>query len=301
MTPLALQLSAQVQRELECRHADADTIRKLEVQRASEAVDLARRRYMQVDPDRRMVADALEAEWNLALRALRDARDNYVQWQQAQSKAAVALTSAQLAELAGDFQSVWADSATASKDRKRMLGLLLADVMLLREPGGDISVHMRYKTGVTKSLVIERRLQLWQLHKTQAATLSALDDLLNDYTDAETAERLNAMGLVPAIRARFTRQIVQNLRKDNGLPSYAKRLETRGMLTVLQLAEAHGVCHATIRQWHRQGKLTAIRADDKGKWLFDPKVQNIPELKIKGSSQLANPEQLAQQEERGAV
>ena len=301
MTPLALELSSQIQRELENRHADADAIRRLEVQRAIEAVDLARRRYMQVDPDRRMVADALEADWNHALRALRDARDAYLHWQQEQAKQANSLTSEQLLELASDFHGVWVDPATASRDRKRMLGLLLADVTLLREQSGDISVRMRYKTGVTKSLVIEQRLQMWQMHKTAAATLVALDDLLDDYTDGQTADRLNGMGLAPAIGARFTSTIVRNLRRDNNLLSYAKRLEARGMRTVLQLAEDYGVSHATIRQWHRQGKLAAIPADDKGKWLFDPKSTFCLELKDKLQNSRSSSGKHVQPEERGAV
>ena len=32
--------------------------------------DLAQRRYLEVDPDNRLVADALEADWNQKLRAL---------------------------------------------------------------------------------------------------------------------------------------------------------------------------------------------------------------------------------------
>jgi len=301
MTPLALELSSQIQHELEHRHADADAIRRLEVQRASETVDLARRRYMQVDPDRRMVADALEADWNQALRSLRDANDAYMHWQQAQAKEAISLTSKQLAELSSDFQSVWNDPATASRDRKRMLGLLLADVTLLRESNGNISVHMRYKTGVTKSLVIERRQQTWQLRKTTATTLTALDDLLEDYTDAQTAERLNAMGLAPAIGPKFTSVIVRNLRNDNGLLSYAKRLEARGMRSVLQLAKEYGVNPATIRQWHRQGLLVAIRADDGGKWLFEPRPSNVSESCSKLPPFRSKPRKHAQHEERGAV
>ena len=39
--------------------------------------NLARRRFMQVDPDNRLVADTLEAEWNEKLRHLQDANDYY--------------------------------------------------------------------------------------------------------------------------------------------------------------------------------------------------------------------------------
>jgi len=39
--------------------------------------DLAQRRYLKVDPDNRLVADALEADWNQKLRALATAQEAY--------------------------------------------------------------------------------------------------------------------------------------------------------------------------------------------------------------------------------
>ena len=39
--------------------------------------NLARRRFSRVDPDHRLVADTLEAEWNEKLRELRECREEY--------------------------------------------------------------------------------------------------------------------------------------------------------------------------------------------------------------------------------
>ncbi len=47
-------------------------LRRHHVERARHHADLARRRYLAVDPDNRLVADSLEADWNDALRALTD-------------------------------------------------------------------------------------------------------------------------------------------------------------------------------------------------------------------------------------
>jgi hypothetical protein len=44
------------------------------VERAHYEADLAQRRYLQVDPDNRLVAAVLEAEWNTKLRELEEAR-----------------------------------------------------------------------------------------------------------------------------------------------------------------------------------------------------------------------------------
>ena len=51
-------------------------MRTEQVERARYAADLAQRRYMRVDPDNRLVADTLEADWNQKLRALQEAQQN---------------------------------------------------------------------------------------------------------------------------------------------------------------------------------------------------------------------------------
>jgi hypothetical protein len=78
VTPMAVEVALTVAAELTPARADeADTLRRQQVQRARQRVELARRRYLAVDPDNRLVADTLEADWNDALRApvrQRDAR-----------------------------------------------------------------------------------------------------------------------------------------------------------------------------------------------------------------------------------
>ena len=73
MTPMTLAVSLEVQRELEGRAAETDALRRQHVERLRYEAELARRRYMKVDPDNRLVADALEAEWNDKLRLHADA------------------------------------------------------------------------------------------------------------------------------------------------------------------------------------------------------------------------------------
>ena len=50
--------------------------------RAQYEADLAGQRYRKVDPNNRLVADTLEAEWNQALRALQEAQQDYERYEQ---------------------------------------------------------------------------------------------------------------------------------------------------------------------------------------------------------------------------
>jgi hypothetical protein len=57
--------------------AVTDALRRQHVERLRYEAELARRRYMKVDPDNRLVADTLEAEWNEKLRLHADAAADY--------------------------------------------------------------------------------------------------------------------------------------------------------------------------------------------------------------------------------
>src|SRR5207244_11569532 len=79
VTPVALDLALAVQQEITSRLDEADRLRHRQVERAQYEADAARQRYMHVDPANRLVADALEADWYLKLRALDVVQQDYQQ------------------------------------------------------------------------------------------------------------------------------------------------------------------------------------------------------------------------------
>jgi DNA invertase Pin-like site-specific DNA recombinase len=77
VNPVTLDVALAVQQELHVRMEEADHLRKQQVERARYEAELAPRRYLRVDPDNRLVADSLEADWNDKLRGLADAQQEY--------------------------------------------------------------------------------------------------------------------------------------------------------------------------------------------------------------------------------
>jgi DNA invertase Pin-like site-specific DNA recombinase len=86
--PLTLKVAFTVQQEVEARFAETDALRLQQVERARYEAELARRRYMGVDPGNRLVADVLEAEWNEKLRAHAAAQEDYERHTQQQRRRA---------------------------------------------------------------------------------------------------------------------------------------------------------------------------------------------------------------------
>lgn len=68
--PSAIEVALAVEDEIAGRIEQANSMRLKHLERARYGAELARRRYMNVDPANRMVADTLEADWNDRLRRL---------------------------------------------------------------------------------------------------------------------------------------------------------------------------------------------------------------------------------------
>ena len=128
---------------------EADSLRLKQVERAQYEADLARRRYMRVEPEYRLVADSLEAEWNSKLRALAETQQERERHLQQDRHALSDQQRAAILALAADFPRLWRDPNTPDRERKRMTRLLLEDVTLLRTD--TIVLRIRFKGGASRT------------------------------------------------------------------------------------------------------------------------------------------------------
>ena len=109
MTPVAIELTLAVEGEIAGRIEQAATQRITQLARARYDAELARRRYLHVDPSNRLVADALEADWNERLRELDLLHQAHNQRQQADQKLLGNEARARIRELTHDFPRAWND------------------------------------------------------------------------------------------------------------------------------------------------------------------------------------------------
>jgi len=177
VSPVALEVALTVQQELQSRLEDADRLRQQQVERAQYEADLARRRYMRVDPDNRLVADSLEAEWNSKLRMLTETQQERELQRQRDRQALSGEQRAAILALAADFPKLWRDPNTPDRERKRMTRLLVEDVTLLRAE--KIVLHIRFKGGATKTLTVPLPLNAWQQRATSPEVIREIDRLLD--------------------------------------------------------------------------------------------------------------------------
>lgn len=274
VSPLALEVTLSVQDELATRADEADRMRRQQVDRSSYEAELAQRRYLRVDPDNRLVAATLEAEWNSKLRALEAARDDYER-QRAADELLDEEKRQRILALATDFPRLWGDPATPARERKRMVRLLIDDVTLIKED--DIVVHVRFRGGDTRTLRLARPTPV-DLRKLDPVVVTEVDRLLDDHTDSEIADALNAAGHQPPVGDKFTIWIVWKIRKAHQLESRFDRLRHQGMLTLSEISELLGVHHQTVKDRAARGQLASVAYNDKGQRLYAAPgpVKSIP-------------------------
>ena len=291
LTPVSLEVALSVATELEERAKEADELRLGHVERARYEAGLARRRYLAVDPDNRLVADALEADWNEKLRGLTEAQKDY---ERACNNGNGRLNDEQRAKvmaLAGDFPRLWNDPATPQRERKRMARLLIEDITLNRDQ--QITAHVRLKGGQTHTLTQPIPLRCWEARKVHPDTVQLIDQLLDDHTDAETAQLLNQAGRRSGTGQPFSSGIVVHLRRDYKLPSHRDRLRARGLLTINEIAQQLGVGTSTIKAWRAAGLLTGHTANDKNERLYEPPAAHDPRLVRHHDRRLRNRESIS--------
>ena len=109
VAPMALDVALAVQNELFQRVEEEDRQREKQVERMRYEADLARLRYMQVDPNNRLVADVLEAEWNEKLRILESAQEEFEKQRQTNRFQLDEKARERIIALATDFPRLWKD------------------------------------------------------------------------------------------------------------------------------------------------------------------------------------------------
>src|SRR5229473_728622 len=268
VTPEALALTMAVQDAIVQRADEAQRLRHLQVERAQYEADLAQRRYLKVDPDNRLVATVLEAEWNSKLRELEEARAIEERYNRSDQHQVSAEERAEIDGVPERFRQFWNDPKTTVRQRKRAVRLVIEDVTVHK--ADQIVAHMRFKGGAKQTINVPLPPPFAQSRLTAPETLAAMDRLLEEYTDAQVAERLHQQGYRTFDGLPFQSIHVYQLRRHHGIPDRYARLRAQGMLTAEELARNSGVSAQVIWRRYHQGCLVGVRYNDRGSCLFLP-------------------------------
>lgn len=265
--PVTLDLAIHVQQEVQTRLEEADTIRRQSVERAQYQANLARERFMSVDPRNRLVADQLEADWNEKLRMASQAQQHY---EEQKEKDRVRLDEdmrQKIQSLAKDFPRIWNDPNTSFKQRKRMIRLLIEDVTITRKEN-KARLQIRLRGGQTKTLEVPLPLAAPLKRKTPQHIIQEIDRLLDHYTEGQIVQQFNQRGITSSLGVPFSLRIIAKLRRAHHITPRYQRLRNQGLLTQEEAGKILNVHPATIKTWYANGLIIGYDYNDKGERLY---------------------------------
>jgi len=274
VTPMTLDVALNVQEEIQHRLDETDKIRKQQIERSHYEVELARNRYMQVDPNNRLVIDSLENEWNEKMSELNRVQQEYDRQCQADRLFLDEQKRDEILSLATDFPRLWKNPNVSDRERKRMIRFLIEDVTLLR--GKNITVQVRFKGGATRTLSVPTPELFWKRVKTKKELIEQIDILLDNHINSEIANTLDERGFRSGWGLKLTASIVRNIGKRYNLKNRYDRLREKGLLTITEMSKLLNVCPNTAKAWHRARWLKGYPYNEKGCCLFEPPNKSTP-------------------------
>jgi DNA invertase Pin-like site-specific DNA recombinase len=266
LTPMAVEMTLAIQSELDRRIADREHHYQLRITRARYESDLARRRYMMVDPANRLVAAGLEAEWNRRLSELSAVEQELAQFHAGTQEQLSAEIRHRIEALVRDLPKLWADPAVIDRERKEILALLVEDVTILGERI-EIAAHIRLRGGACRSLTLTRSSVAPPI-RTPSDIVKRIDQLLELGDDQIVADYLNTAGIRNWRNGSFTKGQIANVRKGHGLSSHRQRRHSGGYATAGELAALYSVTRTTIRHWAKKGLLERSSCGDGHRWYY---------------------------------
>jgi DNA invertase Pin-like site-specific DNA recombinase/uncharacterized protein YndB with AHSA1/START domain len=229
-----------------------------QVEQAEYEAQRAERRYQSVEPENRLVARTLEAEWEQRLSELARARAELAQREKERPESLTDEQREHLRTLGIDLKRVWKAPTTTDRDRKELLNLLLEEVNIrLDRSAKQNSVHLtlRWQGGAISELDVALPNPHQPTIKTDENTIDLLRRLACHYDDAMIAGILNRQGRRTAMGERFTANRVGNLRRYRKITRYQRSEDKRegDLVTVTKAAEILGIAPSTVHRWLDDG------------------------------------------------
>ena len=258
LRPAELELALAALQELESRDQTILRQWQMRLERAEYEAALAERRYQQVDPAQRLVASTLERRWNDALLQLDDLKKQIAEFSRQEVRIATVEQKAKVLTLARDLPLLWHAPTTQSKDRKRMLRLLIKDVTVDKPANQkQLMAHIRWQGGACSDISVQLPTNIADRLRYPAAVVDRVRDLAHGSLDAEIAEAFNREGQTSATGKPYTAKIIQWIRKCHGIPAAVLRKPEE--LTVQQVAQYFGTSDSVVYYWIERRLIQARR------------------------------------------
>ena len=259
--PAALATTLEALAVLETERQALDRQWQLRLERAHYEVRRAQRQYDAIEPENRLVARTLETRWNAALETLEQLEQDYAVIRRTELLPLDAAEQQAVRHLAGDLPGLWHAGTTTAVDRKRLLRLVMSEVVLtvdLQHRRAEVVIV--WSGGATSRHEVRCPPLGWHA-RTEPEVLARLRVLAEKYPDHQIAMRLNNEGFRTRTGKPWTYARGHSMRKQHGIPT-SWPLQTRGavqradgLMPPRAAAQRLGVSPSLVHVWVRFGVL----------------------------------------------
>ena len=273
--PAHLAVSLTTLDQLQARAKQIDRQWQLRLERAQYEADLARRRYVAIDPENRLVARSLEREWNEKLTEVQRLQREYATLPKPTALLITPHERERILALAHDIPTVWHAPTTSQTERKQLVRYLIKDVTLTKREK-DIEVRIRWQTEALTVVTVSRPKLSADVRRTDPHVVDRVRELSPTHTATQIADLLNQEGLRPGLGGSFTASKVDWIRTAYTIPLACPEgpgfcpsgQRGDGRYSALAAAELLNVNVSTIADWCNSGKLECVRAGTHGpRWI----------------------------------
>ena len=273
--PPELELSFAVAREAERQSDEIERQWRLRRDRVQYEAKLAERRYKAVDPDNRVVARTLEADWEERLLAVERVEREYDELRRREKLVFTEGDRAQILSLARDLPKVWHAATTSQAQRKNLLRMLVREVTLIPVdvPTRSTRVQVLWETGAVTERVVARP-------RHHDATPPAAEEPIRAMIAAGVAtdviaRELNRRGITTGMGRPWDDAAVWRAKRRLGTkgpppPTAPPGTSKEGKLSTRGLAAHFNVTPAMVSYWVSQGWIAPASGGGRGiPWRFD--------------------------------
>jgi DNA invertase Pin-like site-specific DNA recombinase len=272
LAPAAIDATLRAMEQLADTHQARIRSAELELERARQDAERARRQFDRCEPENRLVARTLESEWEQHLVNVQRAER---QLAGIRARRPEPLTEEEIAwcrHAGADLRAAFDAPTTTDRDRKLLLRAMITEITLTVERDEQRAlVRIDWEGGA----VTDHELTLPKAGShaaTDEDTLQLLRRLATDYPDHQIAGILARQGRLTGAGKPFTAHRVRSLRHHQNIPAATVHSDPPPDATRVTVAEAAselGVSTATIHRWLREGFITGAQVTRNAPWQID--------------------------------
>ena len=258
-------------------HDEVVSALMLAAEEARYSVERARRQYDAIDPDNRLVAAELERRWNEELEKL-ETLERRVERELTLRENEQPSAICSVADLAPDLTSIWNDTETDVRLKKRIIRALIEEIAVdVDAQAGWITLVIHWKGGVHTELEVKRRRRGQNSAQTPTEVVDAVEVLSRICTDDVIASALSRNGLLTGHGNRWTRERVRSVRANRKMIGYSKeRRDAEGWMNLTQAAAYVDLATVSLRRVVERGEVIALHPIPDGPWVFQRKDLDDP-------------------------